>query len=66
MLKIDEIETAVADLPEEEFARFREWFLRYDAEIWDRQIEKDVAAGRLDSLADEALRDFQAGRCTGL
>jgi len=35
-----------------------------DAEAWDRQIEDDVAAGRLDSLAEEALEDLKQGRCT--
>jgi len=29
----------------------------------DRQLESDVAAGRLDALADEALQDFRDGRC---
>jgi hypothetical protein len=35
-----------------------------DAAAWDRQIEEDVAAGRLDALADEALDDLREGRCT--
>jgi hypothetical protein len=29
-------------------------------------MEADVAAGRLDALADEAVRDLQNGRCTDL
>ena len=33
-----------------------------DARIWDRKIEEDVAAGRLDELANEALSDLRAGR----
>jgi hypothetical protein len=45
-------------------AAFREWFVQLDAEAWDRQIEEDVAAGRLDSLAEEALEDLRQGRCT--
>ena len=31
-----------------------------------RQFEEDVAAGRLDRLAEEALRDLREGRCTDL
>jgi len=27
-------------------------------------MEDDVAAGRLDALADEAVEDLRAGRCT--
>ena len=36
----------------------------FDAAIWDRQFEADVAAGRLDALAEKALQDLKAGRCT--
>lgn len=32
-----------------------------DAQAWDREIEEDIAAGRLDDLADEALGDRRAG-----
>ncbi len=33
------------------------------AETWDKQFEDDVKAGRLDHFAEEALADFQAGKC---
>ena len=33
---------------------------------WDKQFEQDVAAGRLDGLADEAIRDLREGRCREL
>ena len=45
---------------------FRSWFEEFDAEAWDRQFEQDVASGRLDALADVALRNLQEGRCTDL
>jgi uncharacterized protein YfaT (DUF1175 family) len=64
MSTIAEIEDAVRRLSPENLAAFREWFVRLDAEAWDRQIEEDVAAGRLDSLAKEALEDLRQGRCT--
>jgi len=47
-------------------AEFRAWFAEYDAELWDFQIERDVAAGRLDRLAEEALEDLREGRCKEL
>lgn len=59
---LDEIEHAVSGLSPADLSRFREWFFEFDAEVWDRQFEKDVAAGRLDALADEALADLSAGR----
>jgi hypothetical protein len=61
---IEEIEDAVRRLSSEEFAAFRAWFAGLDAAAWDRQIEEDVAAGRLDALADEAVNDLREGRCT--
>ena len=33
------------------------------AETWDKQFENDVKAGKLDRFAEEALADFQAGKC---
>ena len=64
MSTVEEIEDAVRRLSSEDLAVFRAWFAELDAAAWDRQIEEDVATGRLDSLADEALRDLHEGRCT--
>ncbi|GDZ94831.1 hypothetical protein PA905_27880 [Planktothrix agardhii CCAP 1459/11A] len=55
MSNLQEIESAVSQLTKEELAAFRVWFAEFDAEIWDRQFEEDVAAGRLDGLAKQAL-----------
>lgn len=40
--------------------------LEADWEAWDRQLEEDVKAGKLDQLAEGALEDLRAGRCTDL
>jgi hypothetical protein len=66
MSTVQEIEKAVSQLSGPDLATFRAWFAEFDAEAWDRQFEEDVAAGRLDRLAQEALRDLQEGRCTNL
>jgi hypothetical protein len=66
MTTIEEIEQALRRLSPEDLAAFRAWFAQFDAEAWDRQLENDVAAGRLDTLADEALQDFRNGRCSEL
>lgn len=66
MITIQEIETAVKQLSREELTAFRIWFQEFDAEAWDRQPEEDVAPGRLDHLAEEALRDLHEGHCTDL
>ncbi len=64
MSGVNEIEAAVLRLTPAELDAFRTWFTEFDAAAWDRQIEDDVAAGRLDALADEAVDDLRAGRCT--
>jgi hypothetical protein len=63
---VREIEQAIEQLPPDELAKFRAWFAEFDASEWDRQFEQDVAAGRLDDLANEALSDLRQGRCTDL
>lgn len=59
-----EITGAVRRLPKRQLARFRKWFAEFDAAAWDRELDEDVAAGRLDDLAREAMRDHRAGRTT--
>lgn len=66
MSNLQEIETAVQRLSVEDLTRFRSWFVEFDAEVWDRQLEEDVRAGRLDRLAEEALREHREGRTTEL
>jgi len=64
MGRIEKIEQEIQALSPEELAQFRAWFLEYDWAIWDRQIERDAEAGRLDDLATRALRDHTAGKTT--
>lgn len=66
MSTVKDIEAAVSKLSREELSLFRAWFTDFDAEAWDKQFEQDVAAARLGSLAEEALRDLDEGRCTDL
>lgn len=53
MTSVAEITAAVNRLPRRDLARFRRWFINYDAAEWDRQLESDVGAGRLDALIHE-------------
>lgn len=61
MTKTEALEHEIKTLTREELAAFREWFLEYDSEAWDREIEQDVAAGKLDRFAAEVLAEFK--RC---
>jgi len=61
MSSLQEIEDAIGKLSPDELAAFRVWFAEFDAKIWDRQIEEDVAAGRLNKLAEQALQHLRVG-----
>ena len=62
MTKVEKLEHEIRGLSAQELTRFREWFVAFDAAAWDRQIEEDAKAGRLDSAADAAIADHRAGR----
>jgi hypothetical protein len=65
-MSLQELETAVAGLPPADLDAFARWFEEYRADAWDRKIESDIAAGRLDAAGELADADFEAGRCTPL
>ena len=66
MSTLEEIEAAVQRLPPAKRAEFRAWFLSFDASNWDQQMENDMSTGKLGWLANEAISDNQAGRCSEL
>jgi hypothetical protein len=66
MSKVEKIEQEIQALSPAELAQFRAWFLENDWAAWDRQLERDVQAGRLDDLATKVLRDHAAGKTTPL
>ena len=61
MGRVETIEKAVRKLSDEELATFREWFAQFDAEAWDRELEADIASGKLDALVEQALAHHKAG-----
>ena len=63
MSTIEQIETAILTLAPDEFQRLRQWFSAVDYQHWDEQLERDVADGKLDALAQEAIDEFKAGHC---
>jgi hypothetical protein len=66
MTKIEDIEKAVSNLSAGELAEFRAWFEAFDAAEFDRKIERDVQAGKLDGLAEAATAEFKEGRAREL
>jgi hypothetical protein len=57
MTRVAKLENEIRQLNRDELAAFRDWFRKYDSDEWDREIEKDVLAGRLDRLAEEAIAE---------
>ena len=60
------MESEVAGLSKPDLDAFTEWFENFAADSWDKQIETDIANGKLDHLAKQADAQFESGRCTPL
>jgi hypothetical protein len=58
----EEIEKAIIKLSPEERAKLRAWWEEFEADEWDRQIERDAMNGKLDKLLEESRADFREGR----
>ncbi len=65
-MSLQDIETAIATLPPDDVVALSQWLEEFLADQWDRQIEEDIKAGRLDKAGRRADADFEAGRCTPL
>ena len=50
-----------SQLDVEDFEAFARWFAELQADRWDRPIEADAEAGKLDWLVEEARREMAAG-----
>ena len=61
MTSIAEIKQAILELNEADYVELWRWFSELDWEKWDRELEEDVAAGRLDFLKEEALEAKKNG-----
>lgn len=66
MTKLEQIEKSITELSPEELKAFAAWFEALQADIWDRQIEADIKAGRLDKLVAEARAEIAAGKLRDL
>ena len=66
MTTLTEIEAAIAQLPKQDTRQLAEWLQEYLDEMWDRQIEQDLAAGKLDSLISKAEADIASNQVRNL
>jgi hypothetical protein len=58
---IEQIESAILKLSPQELSQLANWVLDLDEQQWDSQIERDVVAGKLDFLTQEALSELESG-----
>ena len=65
-MSLKELEAEISRLPESDLAAFARWFDEYRADTWDRRIEEDIQAGRLNAAGRRADDEFEAGKCTPL
>ena len=61
MAKVDELKTEIERLPPEQFAELARWLSEKDWEQWDKEIEADTTAGKLDFLVREAIEEKAKG-----
>jgi predicted HAD superfamily phosphohydrolase YqeG len=66
MSTVQEIETAIQKLKPQEIHEVADWLQELREELWDKQIEANARAGKLDKLMEEAKQDYLAGRCKPL
>ena len=65
-LDVQQIEKAIAQRPAKELAELMSWLEDYHAQVWDKQIEEDLEAGRLDKVLAEVEEDYTTGSATRL
>jgi hypothetical protein len=65
-VSVEEIESAISKLPPGDLSRLTRWFEEFAADEWDREIEADIHAGRMNAAGKRADEQFEAGNCTPL
>ena len=66
MSEVEQIESRIKSLSPGDLAELRAWFAEFDARAWDRQIEADSVAGKLDGLVEESMSEYKAGKSRAL
>jgi hypothetical protein len=66
MIDIKKIKNEIEKLPESDFSELRRWIAEKDLEKWDKEIEKDSKANKLDFLIDETKEEKKNGNLNDL
>lgn len=62
MTRLQKIQEDIADLGPKDLAALAEWLDDHRQRLWDKEIEGDLRAGKLDLMIDEARAEISAGR----
>jgi hypothetical protein len=65
-MSVKEIEMAIGRLSAQELTELMAWLEEYHAQVWDKQIEEDLEAGRLDAVLAEVDREIEQGQARPL
>lgn len=65
-MSILEIEDAIRQLPPEKVNELMQWFVKYHAEVWDKEIADDLNSGRLDRLIAEVETEIASDQAEPL
>lgn len=66
MTRVEELQSQIESLPDEDFRVLHKWMSERDWDKWDKQIEADSASGKLDFLIAEASDALRKGNARPL
>jgi hypothetical protein len=64
MSTVQEIEAAITQLEPKKIHAVADWLHEYREGLWDKQIEADANAGKIDSLIKKAKPGYRVGKAT--
>lgn len=65
-MSLQDLQENVSHLPKEELDAFSKWFEEFMADQWDKEIERDVAAGRFNEIIARVKANDESGLSTPL
>jgi hypothetical protein len=66
MTQIELLKQHIVELDDDSFSQLRDWLIEFDQTRWDKQLEADSNAGKLDFLINAALAEHEAGKTKDL
>jgi hypothetical protein len=60
-MSVTEIQAAISELTNDDLADLMVWLDDYQAKLWDKEIDEDLQAGRLDKVIAAVDQEYEAG-----